>query len=210
MIFAVDFDGTIVRNEFPKIGEELIVAMDGVKPTEVMIALQGQGDKIIIWTCRCGRYLVEAIQWLEERGVYPDGVNCNLIGTPGFGIPKIVADVYIDDKSFPPFTNWQDVYESFVVKKQKREPIIVHPYEAKINMTESRLTMLVREYTNYLQTYIDSALSKKDYLTDNEKFALAVVSGCKIEYSEITKTFRTVNPIGIVHDGTKWRVMERL
>jgi hypothetical protein len=108
MIFAVDFDGTIVDHEFPEIGMPKEGAID------TLIALQENEHQVIIWTCRCGTHLVDMMRWLNDRGFRPDAVNCNVIPAIGYGVPKIYADVYLDDRSFPPFTNWQWVRDVFI------------------------------------------------------------------------------------------------
>jgi hypothetical protein len=110
MIFAVDFDGTIVVDRFPKMGEE---QKDAIK---VMRALQEKGHKIIVWTCRCHYDLVAMISWLNEHDFHPNAVNANLIDAKGFAVPKIYADVYLDDRGWPPFPGWDAVYEEFVMK----------------------------------------------------------------------------------------------
>ena len=100
---AVDFDGTIVTNEFPDIGTELPDAIRTLKD------LQKAGHKIIIWTCRCEPWLGPVTNYLADRGFTPDAINSNVGKVDAFGVPKIVADIYMDDRSFPPFTDWQDV-----------------------------------------------------------------------------------------------------
>lgn len=108
MIFAVGFDGTIVEHKFPKIGEELEGA------TETLCMLQEAGHKIIIWTCRCEPYLSPVSKWFKQRNFVPDAVNSNFHFVPGFAMPKILADVYIDDRNFPPFSGWAAVREKFL------------------------------------------------------------------------------------------------
>ncbi len=54
LIIAVDFDGTIVEDAYPKIGEEIIFAFDTLK------RLQSQGHRLILWTYRHGKRLDEA------------------------------------------------------------------------------------------------------------------------------------------------------
>ena len=48
MTIAVDFDGTIVTHEYPKIGEELPFA------TETLKMLIKEHHKLILWTVREG------------------------------------------------------------------------------------------------------------------------------------------------------------
>jgi hypothetical protein len=108
MIFAVDFDGTIVDHEFPEIGREKPGAISVLK------ALQKEGHKIIIWTCRCEPWLGPVTAWLAAHAFCPDAINSNIENVPGFAMPKILADVYIDDRNFPPFKSWEDVRCAFL------------------------------------------------------------------------------------------------
>jgi hypothetical protein len=106
-IFAIDFDGTIVEHEFPEIGPEKCGAI------ETMKALQKVGHKIIIWTCRSGGYLTAAEEWLDCHNFVPDAINEN-VEPLDFGLPKVYANVYLDDRSFPPFTDWKSVQKQFL------------------------------------------------------------------------------------------------
>jgi hydroxymethylpyrimidine pyrophosphatase-like HAD family hydrolase len=45
-IIAVDFDGCLVTNKWPKIGEPIAETIDALK------AEQANGAKVILWTCR--------------------------------------------------------------------------------------------------------------------------------------------------------------
>lgn len=72
MIFAIDFDGTLCVDRYPEIGE----------PREDMIAAvldaQRAGDRFILWTCRIGERLEEAVIWSADQGLTFDAVNDNL------------------------------------------------------------------------------------------------------------------------------------
>lgn len=91
MIIAVDFDKTLSLGvQYPHIGEpntELI---------SILNQLQTLNHTIILWTCREGKELNEAVEWLKSQGLTPDYVNCN-VPWLGFDSRKIVADYYIDD-----------------------------------------------------------------------------------------------------------------
>lgn len=94
---AVDFDGTLTSygDHWPEIGPENPYAFDVLK------RCKREGHHIILYTCRQGKYLEAAIEWMTARGVIPDAVNRNpyaesLYGTPG---QKMFADIYIDDRS---------------------------------------------------------------------------------------------------------------
>lgn len=90
-VFAIDFDGTICESAFPKIGA----------PKEKMIAfirrIKAAGGTVVIWTCREGETLANAIKWLKEHKVPYDHVNSN--PKANFDSRKIYADYYVDDKA---------------------------------------------------------------------------------------------------------------
>ena len=69
MTIAVDFDGTIVRHRYPKIGEEIPFATDTLR------MLISERHRLILWTVREGRLLDEAIEWCKARGVEFYAVN---------------------------------------------------------------------------------------------------------------------------------------
>ena len=108
MIIAIDFDGTIVNNKFPEIGEPIGNAFDA------LLAMKRSGYKLILWTCRNDiaerNYLTEAVDFCRDRGLEFDAINDNLSDSPfahlGNG-RKVYADLYIDDKSLLP------VWETF-------------------------------------------------------------------------------------------------
>lgn len=91
MIIAVDFDKTLSLGVgYPNLGKpntELI---------SILNQLQGLDHIIILWTCREGEELDEAIDWCAKQGLYFDYVNQN-VPWLGFDSRKIVADWYIDD-----------------------------------------------------------------------------------------------------------------
>lgn len=103
MIIAVDFDGTISRGKYP--------AIDGEQPYagEALRKLHAQGHYIIIWTCRCGVQLLEAINWLVEKKIPFDRVNDHNpenVAKYGEGGKKVYAHCYIDDKNIGGFPGW--------------------------------------------------------------------------------------------------------
>ena len=69
MIIAVDFDGTIVENNYPGIGREMPFA------TEVLKKLQQENHRLILWTVREGKLLEEAVAFCRERGLEFYAVN---------------------------------------------------------------------------------------------------------------------------------------
>lgn len=112
MTIAVDFDGTITeQNLYPDTGPFRKYAVN------VLNALQRQGHKICLWTCRHGETLDLALVNLKKKGFTPDYVNDGPFST---GSPKIVANVYIDDAAWPKVlmperlrVDWYEIGKSF-------------------------------------------------------------------------------------------------
>lgn len=95
-IYAIDFDGTLCKSKFPDIGEPIPSAIEYVKQ------LKEDGHKLILWTCRVGKNLDDAVKWCKEQGIEFDAVNENLqevIDEYGGDSRKVTADYYIDDKN---------------------------------------------------------------------------------------------------------------
>lgn len=96
MIYAVDFDGTLCENAYPKIGAPKQTVIDFCK------GLHEYSHNLILWTCREGVRLNEAVAWCNAQGLTFDAVNANLperIAEYGGDCRKLSADYYIDDKN---------------------------------------------------------------------------------------------------------------
>ena len=93
MTIAVDFDGTLADTDATKIYSP------NTKLINYLITRKKKGDKVILWTCREGSRLNQAIEWCKEQGLEFDSVNDNLPGLKIFGLNprKVAADLYIDD-----------------------------------------------------------------------------------------------------------------
>lgn len=95
-IIAIDFDGTLVDDAYPKIGTERISTCNFVR------SLQKLGIKSILWTSRTGQELEDAINWCAEHNLHFDTVNKNIpevIAMTGQDTRKVYADVYLDDRN---------------------------------------------------------------------------------------------------------------
>ncbi|MGE0087876.1 MAG: BT0820 family HAD-type phosphatase [Bacteroidales bacterium] len=107
MKIAVDFDGTIVDHEYPKIGKTKLFAFETLK------ALQKRGDTLILWTFRNGKELQDAIDFCKQNGVefyaanknYPEEIFDDSISR------KIEADVFIDDRNVGGFPGWSEIWQ---------------------------------------------------------------------------------------------------
>lgn len=95
-VYAIDFDGTLCFSKWPELGPPN-------KPLiEIMKEKQARGDKIILWTCRTGKEIDDAVEWCKEQGLIFDAVNTNIpeiIELYGEDGRKVSADYYIDDKN---------------------------------------------------------------------------------------------------------------
>ena len=121
MIIAVDFDGTIVEHEYPKIGKEKIFA------TETLRQLINDGHRLILWTVREGELLDEAVEWCRQRGVEFYAVNKdfpeeNISKNEQFS-RKIKADVWIDDLNIGGLPDWGTIYRIITEKKTLQQVI---------------------------------------------------------------------------------------
>jgi hydroxymethylpyrimidine pyrophosphatase-like HAD family hydrolase len=107
-VIAVDFDGTIVEHQYPRIGDEMLFAFDTLK------ALQGQGHKLILWTFRTGSFLDEAVEYCKKNGVEFYAINRNY-PEENTTDPKIArklnADIFIDDRNVGGFLGWGTIYQ---------------------------------------------------------------------------------------------------
>lgn len=95
-IIAVDFDGTLCENKWPEIGEPNEEVIEYVK------LRQKAGAAIILWTCRVGEKLADALCWCAGKDLYFDAINENHPDTlkwMGTDSRKIFAHEYIDDRN---------------------------------------------------------------------------------------------------------------
>lgn len=129
MKIAIDFDGTCVTHEFPKVGKDIGAA-------SVLKALVRAGHSLILYTMRSntkgntgfsdcvpevhnGNFLDDAINWFKENDIELYGIQSDPHQTTWTSSPKCYAELYIDDAAlgvplvFPvnerPFVNWEVV-----------------------------------------------------------------------------------------------------
>ena len=96
---AVDFDGTLCFSKWPELGEP------NVPLIEYLRSWKGQGNKLILWTCRAGEALENAVEWCRDHQLEFDAINDNLpeiVEMYGNNSRKITCDYYIDDKAVSP------------------------------------------------------------------------------------------------------------
>lgn len=94
-IIAVDFDGTLVENKYPEIGE--------INQTvwQAVLAAQNSGVKLILWTSRTEEFLDDAVQFCKQNGLVFDAINDNIdeVKALGWNARKVFATMYVDDRS---------------------------------------------------------------------------------------------------------------
>jgi len=107
IVIAVDFDGTIVDDAYPKIGKPRIFAFETLK------RLQKDGHRLILWTYRSGDRLHDAVAFCKENGInfyavnhsFPEEVYDGTISR------KINADLFIDDRNIGGVLGWGEIYQ---------------------------------------------------------------------------------------------------
>uniref|UniRef100_A0AAU7PFF4 HAD-like superfamily protein n=1 Tax=Burkholderia phage vB_BgluM-SURPRISE13 TaxID=3159457 RepID=A0AAU7PFF4_9VIRU len=90
-VFGIDFDGTIVENDFPYVGKPNPGAI------EVLQELSKVGVKLILITMRSDDKLHEAVVYCNKNNVNFWGINENPEQEKWSNSPKIYATVYVDD-----------------------------------------------------------------------------------------------------------------
>ena len=108
MEINIDFDGTCVSHEFPKIGKDI-----GAVP--VLKELVANGHQLILFTMRSdvtnpktdnpeitpepGNYLTEAVNWFKENDIPLYGIQTNPTQKFWTDSPKSYAQLMIDDSA---------------------------------------------------------------------------------------------------------------
>lgn len=106
MEICIDFDGTCVTHEFPKVGKD-------IGAVSVLKKIVEAGHKIILFTMRSdieevtsneygihkqsGNYLTDAINWFKENNIPLYGINTNPTQQEWTKSPKAYGQLYIDD-----------------------------------------------------------------------------------------------------------------
>ena len=115
MNIAIDFDGTVVEHEYPKIGREIPFAVDTLK------MLIRDRHNLILWSCREGQLLDDAVEWCRKRGIEFYAVNRDYPeeqkeGNRSFS-RKLKVDLFIDDRNVGGLPEWGVIYQMISEKK---------------------------------------------------------------------------------------------
>jgi len=113
LVVAVDFDGTCVTHEYPKVGRH-------IGAPRVLHRLVKEGAQLILWTMRSGEKLQDAVDWFASNGIPLFGIQRNPTQDSWTDSPKAYAKLYIDDAALGcplkagltgerPFVDWNAV-----------------------------------------------------------------------------------------------------
>ncbi|MBL4662684.1 MAG: hydrolase [Flavobacteriaceae bacterium] len=119
LTIAVDFDGTIVEDNYPHIGKPQLFAFDTLKK------LQDKGHRLILWTYRHGKALHEAVAFCKENGITFYAINKSF-PEEEFDDKysrKINADLFIDDRNYGGMMSWGEIYQKIVGEEKPLAPI---------------------------------------------------------------------------------------
>lgn len=107
LVIAVDFDGTIVTHEYPRIGREIPFAIETLKKLQEDLLL-----RLILWTVREGKELEEAVEYCRSRGLEFYAVNSNYPEESAESREprKLKADLFIDDRNLGGLPDWGVIY----------------------------------------------------------------------------------------------------
>lgn len=120
-LISIDFDNTIARTNYPTVLEPIKETVDFIR------ALQKHSNAFmwVLNTCRQGKELEEAVEWLEKNQLYPDLVNENAVANEiKFGkSDKISALIYIDDRNYGGLKvpDPETFFDEFEKEQQRKE-----------------------------------------------------------------------------------------
>jgi hypothetical protein len=134
MIIAVDFDGTIVEHDYPKIGKPVPFAFD------TLGRLIMEGHTLILWTVREGELLDEAVDFCRKNGIEFFAINSNQPVRHDHRpeARKITADLYIDDRNIGGLPDWGVIYQMIHSKEA------YNPYPESENRYRSKKNIILR------------------------------------------------------------------
>ena len=139
LTFCIDFDGTCVTHEFPKVGKDI-----GAAP--ILKKLVANGHKLVLFTMRSNRekakptgddtienvtgmFLDDAINWFKKNDIPLYGIQENPTQKNWTTSPKAYGHVYIDDAALGcplifdevlcerPFVDWHQVVLHLIQRK---------------------------------------------------------------------------------------------
>jgi hypothetical protein len=137
MTIVLDFDGTCVANEYPRVGSE-------IGATKILKELVANGHQLVLFTMRSNKRtflsnllnwhskeddcLTEAVNWFSERKIPLYGIQKDPNQKTWVDLPKLKGELIIDDaaldcplvyplgkgKGCRPYVDWQKVRDNLV------------------------------------------------------------------------------------------------
>jgi len=113
MEIAIDFDGTCVTHDYPRVGED-------IGAVSVLKQLVEKGHLLILYTMRSGKELDDAVNWFSENGIKLYAKQYNPTQKDWTSSNKCYAQLYIDDAALGcplkydkkrPYVDWVEVLE---------------------------------------------------------------------------------------------------
>jgi len=134
MVIAIDFDGTIVEDAYPEIGDPKIFAFETLKE------MQKGHNQLILWTSREGDELEEAVDFCRKNGVqfyavnnsYPEEKYDENISR------KINCEVFVSHKNIGGLMGWGETWQE--IKKISGEDKL---YEKEKALTQGFMGKIV-------------------------------------------------------------------
>lgn len=131
MNIAIDFDGTIVEHKYPEIGREIPFAIETLKK------IQNDGHRLILWSCRTGSLLQDAVDYCRERGLEFYAANLDFpeedVENNANYSRKLKVDMFIDDRNLGGLPDWGTIYQ--MIKNKLNYQDLVDHYEEDAEMT---------------------------------------------------------------------------
>ncbi|MGM9837428.1 MAG: BT0820 family HAD-type phosphatase [Paludibacteraceae bacterium] len=125
MVIAVDFDGTIVTHDYPRIGKPIPFAIQTLKK------LQAEDHhQLILWTVRERELLQAAVDYCASKGLEFYAVNSNYPEEdPAKRVNrKVTADLYIDDRNLGGLPDWGVIY-NMIHSGRASQPVLQNTTE---------------------------------------------------------------------------------
>lgn len=121
MYIVVDFDGTVVTHDYPRVGKDI-----GSVP--VLKKLVENKHQLILFTMRSGKELEDAVKWFAGNEIPLFGIQTNPTQHEWTDSPKAYGQLIIDDAALGcplvmsnlsnrPYVNWETVEQYLVNNK---------------------------------------------------------------------------------------------
>lgn len=187
-IIALDFDGCLMTDKWPKLGEPIIHNINKVKE-EIK-----RGAKIVLWTCRTGEALEQAVAFCEHFDIKLSGINENLpeiIDKYQGDSRKIMADEYWDDKS--------------VLRSEKEKSLVI----TICGGTSFKKDILEVQYNLTLAGHVVLSLPFFDHADnlDMSDFQIAMLVDLHLQKIDMSDFIYVVNKNKYIGDGTASEIL---